>query len=49
VVPTPLAAGMRQSLTIDDPKHSITSARLQAFDGAGNAGYPTTLDRKELR
>jgi hypothetical protein len=49
VVPTPLAAGMRQSLTIDDPKHSITSVRLQAFDGAGNAGYPTTLDRKELR
>jgi hypothetical protein len=38
------AAGSVQTVTIPvDPKHRTGSVRIQAVDGAGNLGFPTTI------
>jgi hypothetical protein len=44
--PTPAAAGALQTLTVHfDPRHPFSALRLQAIDGAGNAGFPTVIGR----
>jgi len=47
--PTPAVAGTRQTLTISDPKNTLTSVRIQAFDAAGSPGCPTSGAKSQLR
>ncbi|HJQ41918.1 MAG TPA: FG-GAP-like repeat-containing protein [Jatrophihabitantaceae bacterium] len=41
--PAPAPAGTRQTLTIQLPKGKTKSVQLQAYDGAGNAGFPAVI------
>ena len=43
IAPPPAPAGTRQTLTIQLPKGKTKTVQLQAYDGAGNAGFPAVI------